>query len=150
MKLFFDRNSGRRFPQILRDLRIPAEILIYHEIFPQQDAIPDDIWLSRAGTEGWIVISHESKWQRVPAERQAIIQHQVGCFSLWGASAVQWKKARALLRAFEEIQRIATSEPRPFLYRIIDSGRIERKNLIAEMPDDRTIRETAAGFDTTT
>lgn len=56
------------------------DVLWLEDKFPHD--VPDQEWLVRAGREGWLVITHDRKIRTRPGERQAIIEHDVGCFIL--------------------------------------------------------------------
>lgn len=122
MTFFFDRNVGTRVPRALALLGLPVE---FHQDHFEQ-AAPDDQWLGSVGTKGWIVVGHDHKLHRRTNELQAIAQHNVGCFYLAGANATRWDKVRLIAKAYDKIVSIASSEPRPFVYRVLRDGRITR------------------------
>ncbi len=79
-----------------------------------------------AGKAGWIVFSHDQKFHNEAAAYEAIRQHQVGCFYLWGANVGTWDKLRCFLRAIDGITRLAKNEARPFIFQVAHNARITR------------------------
>ena len=91
----------------------------------EQEA-PDDEWLSYVGKKGWIAFSHDAKFHKVGYEPElaAIKQFDLGCFYLWGGSALKYEKARCFLKAYERILVAIETTPRPFIYKIEKSGKL--------------------------
>lgn len=88
----------------------------------------DDEWLGYVGQRGWIAFSHDAKFH-LPGyeiEMQAIKQFNVGCFYLWGASAIRRKKALCFLRAYDRIVEAVATTPKPFIYRINEKGLLSK------------------------
>ena len=88
----------------------------------------DDEWLGYVGQQGWIAFSHDAKFH-LPGyeiEMQAIKQFNVGCFYLWGASALRWQKALCFLRAHARIIEAIANTPKPFIYRINEKGLLSK------------------------
>ena len=135
---FFDKNCGARLPEALKTLRIPT----LHPATPRWKAglsgskddplflptEPDDQWLPVVGQKGWVVVSHDAKFHKpgYESELNAIKQYNVGCFYLWGASALQYEKARFLLKAYEKMVLVAQTTPRPFIFKIDKTSRLSR------------------------
>ena len=109
-------------PLALSLLGLPVEL---HDAY-YAPKTPDDIWLSDVGAKGWTVISHDPRFQRNEASRQAIIQYGVGCFVLGAAQGRKWEKVRLLARAWDEIDRITHVEARPYIYRVYRSGTLKK------------------------
>lgn len=132
MILFFDRNIGKRLPQALLHLRPPCGVEFH---LGQKQAFaadaPDDEWLSVVGARGWVVVTHDAKFHRVPIELAAIRQHRIGVFYLAGAELPTWERARIFFRAFDRIaQMVATTTP-PFIFRVDSHGRLRHVALDA-------------------
>jgi hypothetical protein len=119
---FFDRNMGHMVPIALSLLGLKVEI---HDAHFRQKT-PDDVWLATAGTKKWTVISHDPRFPRNEASRQAIAQHCVGCFVIGASQGNKWQKVRLLARVWDEIDRISHNEPRPYIFRIYLTGEIRR------------------------
>jgi len=88
--------------------------------------VPDDVWLSAVGADGWIVLSHDRKFHTILPECSAIKQHKIGCFYLWGASERPWNKLRCFMSASNGIIRRAEVQGRPFIYDVLGNGQINQ------------------------
>jgi hypothetical protein len=80
------------------------------------------------GRNGWIVFSHDQKFHTITSEAMAIKQHNVGCFYLPGASVQTFDKLQFFFKAYARITTLAR-EKKPFLYRVMPSGKINRVTL---------------------
>ena len=122
MILFFDRSVGVTIPRLLqtRELRFPHQVE-YHQMHFVMDE-KDDVWLPQVGQWGWTVIGHDYNYHQNPHEISAIKQYGVGCFYLWGAEAKRWEKLQCFARAFDRLVNLDTQTPRPFIFRISQSG----------------------------
>ena len=125
LTLYFDRCVGKRVPEALSKLTCPFNVRWHQgERFPQ--GMSDDDWLHLIGTKGWIVISHDSKWHTEAAAIEAINQHKVKCFYLYGAQSQMFFKVKALAQNWEKITAKIKGEKGPFIYRISRSNRLSR------------------------
>lgn len=104
-------------------LRCPFEVRS-HESEGFADKMPDDEWLNIVGPKGWIVCSHDAKWQDESAARKAIEQHKIGCFYLWGASSIGFFKLKSLAHNYDKIIKVCQVEKRPFIYRATARNRL--------------------------
>ena len=120
--LFFDRDVGISLPRALGVLKLPTRVEHHQDHFPI--AARDDDWMPRVGSMGWFLIGHDSRHHREESELLAIRQYDIGCFYLWGGSALRWEKMRCFLRAYEDILKAAADTPRPFIYRVTEKGRL--------------------------
>jgi len=85
----------------------------------------DDVWLPQVGQRGWTVIGHDSQHHTREAELSAIKQYNIGCFYLWGAEAKRWEKMQCFARAYQRIVTAENITPRPFIYRVTKTGRLQ-------------------------
>jgi len=124
MILFFDRSVGVIVPQLLlwKPLRFPIQIHYHDQHFPIDEK--DDVWLNQVGQWGWTVIGHDFSYHQKPNELSAIKQYQIGCFYLWGSEATRWDKLKCFARAYDRILEAETSTPKPFIYRVSQTGRL--------------------------
>ena len=126
MTFFFDRNIGIGIPKALLELkRLPFVVAYHQELFGMEERF-DDEWLSQVGAWGWFVVAQDYHFHARPVELDAIRQHNVGCFYLWGAEAPQWDTFRCFARAYEKIVTIANTQSRPFIYLIHHSGTVSQ------------------------
>ena len=122
--LFFDRDIGKDTPLAMVILELPDLSIEFHRNYFRQDARDAD-WLPVVGGWGWDVIGHDARHHLVTDELDAIRQHRMGCFYLWGAQSQGWEKARCLLNAYEGVREAIANAPRPFIYRILKSGELQ-------------------------
>jgi PIN like domain len=87
---------------------------------------PDDEWLNIVGEKGWVVCSHDAKWQSETAALKAIQQHKIGCFYLHGASSIGFFKLKSLAHNYDKIKKVCDNEKRPFIYRVTAGNRLSR------------------------
>jgi hypothetical protein len=120
--VFFDRTSGKRLPQAFRLLGLHAE---WHGDHFAQDT-PDEEWLAEVGRRGWFVITNDKNIRINESERYALISHGVGCFVLGSGSRNRFEQARILFRAWDRMQSLMKTLPRPFIVRIHANGRLDQ------------------------
>lgn len=125
MRFFFDRSVGKSIPRAFALLAL--DTIAHDDHFDQ--TTPDDTWLATAGEQGWIVITKDDRIRRNMAERAALVGHNVGCFVLSQRNATRWQMAQTLMRAWDTIEQIAATEPRPFLYAIHPDGSVSKRSL---------------------
>ena len=122
MILFFDKSVGTVVPRILRWDRLKCPIKIeYHEQHFSTHEL-DDRWLPIVGQWGWTVVGHDSSYHLYANELSAIKQYGMGCFYLWGSEAKRWEKLQCFARAFDRIVDAEAHTPRPFIYRVTQTG----------------------------
>ena len=112
MILFFDRNFGPRVPQALRLLDL--EVVGHDERFDPDT--PDEMWLTEAGRQGWVVITHDRGIGVNQKELSALIAESVPCFVLPGGNAGHWEKTREFSFAWRKITAILNDETPPYVW----------------------------------
>jgi len=123
LTLYFDRCFGRHFPEEVERMKPPFNVEShYKQKF--RDEMPDDEWLAIVGRKKWIVLSHDAKFHKESAQLEAIKQHKIGCFYLWGAQVPTWYKIAHLSAIFSKIKKIADSKARPYIYRANQQNRL--------------------------
>lgn len=90
------------------------------------NSVPDDVWLPEVGRQGWIVLTHDKKFNSNASERAAVVQHEVGVFVLWGADATLWERVRFLAKVWDKLLDKAAHERRPFIWSFSRSGAAKR------------------------
>jgi hypothetical protein len=114
MTLFFDLNVAGPVVLALKMLGLTVER--HGDHFPPLTY--DDVWLEAVGKCGWVVVTHDDL-RRNQAAMRALVDHEVGCFLIrGGASKPSWFTVRVLARNWEQMEKIAQTHPRPFLYRL--------------------------------
>lgn len=117
--IFIDRSVPRGVADAVKRMR--DDILWLEDEFPHD--VPDEAWLARAGSEGWLVITHDRKVRTRPGERRAIMEHGVGCFILTYKQDLKKEEILALISSnLEEMERRFEETPRPFIYTVSKNG----------------------------
>ncbi len=119
--VFFDRTCGTSIPHALKLLGIDAEAHQDH-FHPNT---PDDVWLEEVGRRGWIVVTYDNRIRFNLAEREALISHGVGCFMLTSGNRKKWEQMRILAKAWDRIQAVIATTPRPFIQIVHPDGSIK-------------------------
>jgi hypothetical protein len=85
---------------------------------------PDEEWLTRAGQEGWVVLTKDKLIRKRPIERHALVAAHVRAFVFTGGNMSGVEMAESIVAAIPRILKIiATTEP-PFIARITGSGAV--------------------------
>jgi hypothetical protein len=87
---------------------------------------PDEFWLTEAGTRGWIVLSRDQRIRYRELEHRALRAAGVAAFVFTGGQATARDTATVLSRLVPKLVKIATSEPRPFIYAVGHTGTLRR------------------------
>ncbi len=117
---FVDRNLGLYFPHYLQQNNIHA--LVHDEHFPQNT--PDEEWLTVCGQNGWFVISMDKNIRRNPAEKNALIRHQVGLFVMVGSNLTLPEMAQIFVKRYKKVCRYIDENEPPFVAHIYRTGMI--------------------------
>jgi len=117
--IFIDRSVPRGVADAVKKMR--KDVLWLEDKFPQD--VRDTEWLAMAGDEGWLVITHDTKIRARPGERQAIVEHGVGCFILSYKQPLKKGEIVDLIAStLDEMERKFEATPRPFIYTISKNG----------------------------
>lgn len=117
--IFIDRSVPRGVADAVKMMR--EDVLWLEDEFPHD--VPDQEWLARAGSEGWLVITHDKKVRTRPGERRAIMDHGVGCFILTYKQDLKKEEIVALISSnLEEMERRFEETQRPFIYTVSKNG----------------------------
>jgi hypothetical protein len=77
---FTDRDLGKQFPGILREVGLSVERHVDH--FPPD--CPDETWLEVVGRRNWIAVTHDGRIRYKPNELAAVMQHRVSLLVVIG------------------------------------------------------------------
>jgi predicted nuclease of predicted toxin-antitoxin system len=116
---FVDRSLGsKRFVQRLRDLGLNA--IAHDEIF--DPATPDQEWLSRAGDEGWVVVTKDKaiRWREL--EKRAVEGANARVFALVPGNKTMDEMLEIFERALPRIREALEMVTPPFIATIAGSG----------------------------
>ena len=115
MILFCDRNMGKKIPAALRSLGLSV---LCHDDHFAPDTLDDEL-LERVGKEGWLIVTRDMRFLKIPSQARSLIDHNVGCFVLYRAASLpRWDAVRIIARNWDHIVASARSERRPFLHKL--------------------------------
>lgn len=121
LRLYFDRSLGKAVPRALREVGVP---LAYHaERYPGRPDLPDEEWIREASHQGEVIVHKDKRIRYRPGERDAFIRTGARMFLL-GGNLSRFAMLRVLMLAWPEIERLARSQPPPFIFRIHSTGRL--------------------------
>ncbi len=121
-ELFLDRSLGRRqVPERLRAAGLRLRTLAEVYGIPADEAVADTEWLTRAGQLGWVVLMKDDRIRYRPAERAAVIDHQVRAFCLTSGNLRAADMAQQYLAVLDQLTE-ACRRPGPFLYTVSRTG----------------------------
>lgn len=121
--IFVDRSIPRAVAQALQAVR--DDVIWLEDRFPHDTK--DPVWLRDAGMNGWLVVSRDKKVRTRPGERQAIIDNSVGCFCLTQKQPpTRWECLKLIVMTLDEMERLFSQTPRPFIYGVRRSGQLRR------------------------
>ena len=75
---------------------------------------PDEFWLTRAGRQGWLVLSCNKRMLKVEAERATIISERVGIVFLTTGEEHPPTVLLRLLKKWTDLESLWEATPRPF------------------------------------
>jgi hypothetical protein len=86
---------------------------------------PDEEWLTRAGQEGWIVLTKDKLIRKRPIEREALVAAHVRAFVFTGGNMSGVEMAESIVAAIPRMLRVIAATPAPFVARITGSGAVD-------------------------
>ena len=120
MILLCDEDIGTGVPTALTAVGYDARALVRQG----WGGKPDVQWLAWAGSAGMLVLSCNKKMLRVPSERQAIIDSNVGIVFLTTGEERPARVLLTLLRRWNALEQLDSTEPRPFAKFLSPNGRL--------------------------
>jgi hypothetical protein len=115
-EFLINRSLGRyRLARALRaeGLAVRTMAEVYGEAIGQ--GLDDETWLADAGRNGWIVLMKDDAIRRRPAERDALVAHNVRAFCLTNANLRAADQAARFIANIPGILRQA-HRPGPYIY----------------------------------
>jgi PIN like domain len=92
-------------------------------VFPEDT--PDEEWLTRAGSEGWIVLTKDKAIRKRPIERDALLAANVRAFVFTGGNMSGVEMAESIVGAIPKMLALIATSPPPFIARITGSGVVD-------------------------
>jgi hypothetical protein len=85
--------------------------------------VADDVWLTEAGKNGWVVLTRDKRIRYRQTERLALQAAKVRAFVFTGGNVTAKDTGALLTRALDRIQRISGDNLGPFIYHIGKSSK---------------------------
>jgi predicted nuclease of predicted toxin-antitoxin system len=121
---FTDANLGRRIvPDALR--AAGEQVRVHDEEFGQGTA--DTVWLDRAGLEGWIVLTKDSKIRYRSNETEVLVAAKVRAFVLVSSNLPGPEMAAVFVKALRSMKRLCAKQSAPFVAHVYRSGDVVLK-----------------------
>lgn len=94
------------------------------EIFPK--GTPDEVWLAKAGENGWVVLTRDKRIRYRQLERLALQAAKVRAFVFTGGNVTGKDTGAILASRLVRLERLARLESGPFIYTISRGGALKR------------------------
>ena len=121
--IFVDGSMPRSVADALKSIGRPATAKI--ELFP--DGTKDPVWLRRVGENEWLALTRDGNIRYRPGEKQAILDHSVGCFIFTYKNTMKREEiVQLVLKHIDKIEKAFKAAPRPFIYTIATDGQLRR------------------------
>jgi hypothetical protein len=121
--LFLDASLGKKIvAEALR--RAGATVYVHDELFGP--GTPDELWLRRAGTEGWLVVTKDRRIRYRKNEHEAVRRWNVGVVVLISKDLTGAGMASLLVSAVPSIKKFIAGNRAPFVAALTRDGRITR------------------------
>ena len=124
MKLFIDRDLGKRLGRALRAVGVP--VVLHIDRYPNADAesVPDRLWIAEATAQGEVILTRDGRIRRTPAELAAVVAAGASCFVLETGNATPLDYLRTVMIAWPRMVEIVDREAPPYMYGISRRGRL--------------------------
>ncbi|MFN0148275.1 MAG: hypothetical protein ACKVT1_17380 [Dehalococcoidia bacterium] len=126
MRIFFDEDNGTGIPRALKLVRLPNAEIHYASNSDNQlvgKGTKDADWIPVVGARGFLLFSQNRTMLENEAERQLLIEHQVGAVFLATGRLRSFEVLRMLLNRWQWLELVDANIERPFAYIISASGR---------------------------
>ena len=84
-------------------------------------------WLARAGAEGWVVLTKDSKIRYRSNETQILFAAKVRAFILVSSNLHGSEMAAVFVKALPSMKRLCAEQPPPFIAHLHRSGHVVLK-----------------------
>ena len=111
LEIFIDRSLGRKIAGPLRE--VGARVFLHDDYFAQ--GVEDEVWLTEAGKNGWIVLTKDKMIRRRTIEREALLNANVKAFFFMSGSIAFSEIAQILVKALPAIEKVVTENKPPFI-----------------------------------
>jgi len=89
---------------------------------------PDEVWIPLAGQSNACIITQDYNIHRIADQRRLCEENELGMFYLRPPSKTgfkYWDMVKVLVTHWEQMNKIALRESRPFAYKITSKGKME-------------------------
>ncbi|MFL6244928.1 MAG: hypothetical protein ACJ74H_02805 [Thermoanaerobaculia bacterium] len=118
---FVDRSLGRKLATVLIASGVAA--ITHDSVFAQDTR--DEVWLTRAGQEGWIVLTKDKLIRKRSIERKALLAADVRAFVFTGGNMSGVEMAESIVAAIPRMLRVLETTQAPFIARITGAGAVD-------------------------
>ncbi len=121
LEVYVDRSLGATVvPAAVRarGVVVHAEIEIFGRV---AEGVPDTEWLERAGREGWIVFTKDTRLRYRVDEVAALVRHRVRVFVLTAGNLGASEQAARFVNNLNRIRRVSR-RPGPYVYAVHARG----------------------------
>ncbi len=124
MRLFVDRDLGKRLPRALQTVGQDATAHI--ERYPRADAetVEDRAWIHEAATRDELILTRDGGVRRRDVEIAAIAAARARCIVLETGNATPFVYLRAVMIAWPKIERLVADQAPPWVYGLNRDGRL--------------------------
>jgi hypothetical protein len=115
---FVDRSLGKAVGAALR--AAGAAVELHDDHFA--GAAPDDQWIPEVTNRGWVILTKDKTIRRRPDELQALLTSRARVFTLPSGNLRGDAMAERFVRHLPEMERLALSQPPPFVANLYHDG----------------------------
>jgi hypothetical protein len=130
VRLFFDEDRGKGVAIALHAVGIPTYYVAPRRM-PVQKGEPDEVWIPKAGRNGWLVISANRAILQAETQRQLWIENEVGGVFLTTNQIRSIDELKLLLRKLPWLEHIDREVTRPFAFLLTPRGITRRASEIS-------------------
>jgi hypothetical protein len=112
-----------------KKLKDPIEIRTINDDFGK--SAQDEDWIPEAGKKGACIITQDYNIKRIRHQQELCNKFNLGMFYFKPPSKKgysYWDIVKLLIKTWQEISKIASTEIKPFAYKISAKGKIEKIN----------------------
>jgi hypothetical protein len=121
--IFFDRSIPKSVAEALKLVRT-GDVRWLEDEFAHDT--PDETWIPDIAKRGWLVVSRDKKIRTRLRQRALVKQHGLGCFILQQKQdPTRWQYLKLLAASLDEMERLHTNTPKPFIY-LVDAHGVMR------------------------
>jgi hypothetical protein len=120
--LYCDEDVGTKVPRALK----LVGLRVISAVSKGATSEPDIQWLTRVGKKGWLGLSSNKNILNVPEENDAIISNKVGIVFLTSGNMHPKDKLLLLLRKWEWMEMIDSTENKPFAFYLSPAGKTRK------------------------